>query len=128
MKRKIRFRILAEDLFDDGKYVWQYFDLPDDLGFGNEIYLNEDWYKMESFGEFTGLKDKNSKEIYEGDIMKYGGEVRWEHDICGEYGCVGFKGVSDGHYSGEYDSRFDEVIGNVNENPELLSGLAEPRK
>lgn len=121
MTMEIRFRVWdkAGKRYLENFCVYQYGNVSSDGMFlpRDEVVVEQD----------TGLKDRNGKPICQGDIMKYGGEVRWEHDICGEYGCVGFKGVSDGHYSGEYDSRFDEVIGNVNENPELLSGLAEPK-
>lgn len=85
----------------------------------------------ESVGQFTGLKDKNGKEIYEGDILyvedPYGEnnkkfsvefnngvcEIRW--DSMFNDGCD----VTAIHYAMETGFTF-EVIGNIYDNPELL--------
>jgi hypothetical protein len=74
--------------------------------------------------QFTGLHDKNGKEIYEGDICRF--DVR--EGGVGEpayHGLVGQVGFSFGCYTiGDFLSHYHslEVIGNIYENPELLEG------
>lgn len=81
------------------------------------------------FLQFTGVHDKNSAEIYEGDITRANdGEVRV---ICYDIHQAKYKSVPQyayQHNAGEggwtgYDLRNDkrhEIIGNIYENPELL--------
>jgi len=99
-----------------------------------------------SAGEYTGLKDKNGKEICEGDILKASSEFKivlssgekvhepnWEiMDVIFHEGA--FKTVivnQFNRYFGKLPSKphhihadliaeYDEVIGNIYENPELL--------
>ena len=74
--------------------------------------------EVETVEQYTGLKDKNGKEIYEGDILNADGpiyEVAWfEKD--GGWFC--FRG-NDSVYTPLYHLK-GKVIGNIHENPELL--------
>ena len=73
------------------------------------------------FMQFTGLKDKNGKEIYEGDIGLFdcaGGKVKstiiW-NDFVARYERNDIP-----YLAGGIDGQC-EVIGNIYENPELLT-------
>ena len=75
-------------------------------------------------GQYTGLKDRDGQDIYEGDILidEENGlnVVRWGD---GQYLLEVL--LDDGDYYTEWLSEYNEmcrVIGNVYENPELLKG------
>ncbi|MBN6889826.1 putative phage protein (TIGR01671 family) [Cytobacillus horneckiae] len=74
------------------------------------------------FMQYTGLKDKNDKEIYEGDVVTgvnriFEGEIL--QDVNFLNGCFMFGNWNAHEFFNNH--QFIEVIGNIYENPELIN-------
>lgn len=85
-----------------------------------ELFVNDidDSYQVE---QCTGLKDKNGKLIYEGDIVETHDYTTEHSQIVFDKGCYVLKSKDAAMY--EHLSNYEkecEVIGNIHENPELL--------
>lgn len=115
---------------------------------GRMMSISDMWFNVDSLGEIglndsvmndyitvspdeielmqsTGLKDKNGKEIFEGDIVDYKGReavVKWH----GSYASFIYRFVDElQERASDWEPLFlacyhFEVIGNIYENPELL--------
>ena len=120
----------VEGYFAIGKWYLdekeRYAILPIDLCFYPHCEINE-WIEIdpETVCQYTGLKDKNGKRIWENDI------VRIENSMDEGIGNIEFYDgmwYVDGEPSNslydivEYDDGELEVIGNIFDTPELLKG------
>lgn len=116
-----------QDIFIEAETgeIWQTtfckYDTPN-----TEIELTNRYELM----QYTGLKDKNGKEIYEGDIVScencYNcfGKIEWNNYSCGFKFMVAY----DTYFESEEIADFIgdmKVIGNIYENPELQKGGAK---
>ncbi len=89
------------------------------FSFGYEIkIIDSERYDVQYF---TGFKDEDGNEIYEGDILKmlWGSESLGEVYYYEDYGYFGFKGKQKFDFTETQGDEYD-IIGNIHENPELL--------
>ncbi|EHG1811842.1 hypothetical protein J3057_000034 [Listeria monocytogenes] len=94
---------------------------------GSFVYISRsEKVDPETVGQYTGVKDKNGKKIFEGDIVNCKFFDRMVGDIAGVINfidCVW--AVSDFKNKRLYqliDVDNIEIIGNIHENPDLLEG------
>ena len=107
---------------------------------GKDLVFSMAMYEGDKLMQYTGLKDKNGKEIYEGDVLEYDGEkvecekcgnkqlyysshklyeIKWNEELC-EFDCENDENsMSSCIWQTEM-----EIIGNIYENPELLISVA----
>ena len=100
----------------------------------SKLTHREDVVIPETVGQYTGLKDKNGKRIFEGDIILHHSDNIYAIPANAEKGlvywddmCCGWRRTSNGvlhnnvvktyRMSNECDY---EIIGNIHDNPELL--------
>lgn len=124
------YHILGDnDMYEDGHHIRQESDFPT-------------WVDPKTIGQFTGLYDKNGKEIYDGDIIysefpdgsKTNCLIGWneENSCFGLMDEYNYRSKLEGYDFQRFDnaifcnfskhSKKFEVIGNIYDNPELLKG------
>lgn len=121
--RKIKFRAWITDSWDEEDNP--VYEMCYDLAFEEYAPINDLLGSIDTLMQFTGLYDKNGKEIWEGDILKaddsnygYGGDYDKSHD-----GYVYFvvpsitEMLSEDFIWYSESFKYHEVIGNIYENP-----------
>lgn len=132
MDRIIKFRGRTGTVEGD-KWVYGYlykiksFFSEDYQYFIKNEHLQETIADETTIGQFTGLYDKNGKEIYDGDIVKFNlksdskgqpdiiGYIEYQITFCA-YRIMSFKGS----FALDYNIKNIEVIGNIYDNKNLL--------
>lgn len=126
MNRVIKF----EYIFSDGVgFIKKIYTINEiEMGDGNvyESLMDEPLlkkYKLIDRRQFTGLKDKNGKMIYEGDIVTDEGSgskgiIEWNNDDASFV--VHYNGSSEDYQSFLEMDEWAIIIGNIHENPDLL--------
>ena len=91
---------------------------------GSGLVKSMEWVYVnpETVGQFTGLYDKNEKEIYEGDILKVQGlgekiEVRF---VRGVFAFLWNGDLDDEAPINAPTQEWAEVVGNIHDNPKLI--------
>ncbi len=118
MNREIKFRIwdTIDKMFEILNVAW-----TDSIGTSMPSIYN--YPNRRVVQQFTGLHDKNDKEIWEGDIVGIGKDhyprwiIEW-NDRIAAFTASGYYLNTNQNFS--VDSRALIVIGNIFENPELL--------
>ena len=118
MSREIKFRAWVNEHWVD------WLPTSKSLETYNAVIIDKDGYSTDSkchIEQYTGLKDTNGTEIYEGDILMDGDGESFEYWVVKfEFGK--FVGETVGVSEDIFELADLEVIGNIHENPELLEG------
>ncbi|KLU62316.1 YopX protein [Peptococcaceae bacterium CEB3] len=107
--------------------VWAYGNLVVDTDCYNILndhggFRTMDEVIPETVGQYTGLKDKNGNEIYEGDILRLFKDDEGPHNWWVEWrqNIAEFTIRQEYAVTGMQYAKLAEVIGNIFENPELI--------
>lgn len=99
-----------DEVMVGGGNIW----IIDEDSVAGDWIVNNDLHLMQS----TGLKDKNGKEIFEGDVVKCNGLLGTIESFKAMWICSFMK--YNNYQKVGFFAQEIEVVGNIYENPELL--------
>jgi len=114
--REIKFKYLFEDIKEDGRNIIKQIYTLKQIE-QNEIIYDKDILIAKT--QYTGLKDKNNVEIYEGDIVTHE-DFKELSEVTFERGCFRIHNFTIANFEAIHHMGKIEVIGNIHENQELL--------
>ena len=112
--REIKFRAKAKFNGTLGSAKWIYSSLMRLDAQTHRLNLGGQDCDVETLGQFTGLLDKNGKEIYEGDIL-HTNEADWIAKVIWHYDGFMLTGLNNTGFSCSPDYDKCEIIGNIHE-------------
>lgn len=119
--REIKWKVYSKE----GKQV--IFRLDEIININHESLTDDEYIFITAsdYLQFTGLIDKHGKDIYEGDIIRYGdtyGTVRWSTDDARFYISAPAQNTEFNNAIWNLNIRWElmEIIGNIYTNSELL--------
>jgi len=129
--REIKFRVIHENEIVGYEYLteygwrWNWIELNPNKGERWSRGVIEDSTSTAMFREqYTGLKDRKDKDVYEGDIIKSPNWNPSRYKVIfqeGEFCFVSFDGGENPYTNPIHYVNYFEVIGNIHENPELIN-------
>lgn len=123
MMREIKFR---QPIFQGGKFhSWHYWGF---LSAGNFASPEKSWVSGKPSQQYTGLKDKTGKEIYEGDLIEFQEQIWLVQWFYASLRCVAIDHINapsdQWHQTLDFGNMghqsYFEIIGNIYENGDLL--------
>ena len=127
MNREIKFRYVFKRKTDGHIYIIEFnVEALEDKSVSQiKTMLRNDLWKLVARDQFTGLLDRNGKEIYEGDIIQYQNECADRTPVLVPFmtpkNLEYITGIGNSEWE-EKENQYSniEVIGNIHENKDLL--------
>lgn len=132
MSREIKFRGKGIDTGDWVFGTLTYIDDKPAIIYGSIEFIdgfelrgsNWDWVDPDTIGQYTGVKDRNGKEVFEGDLLRtFEGDIMLVKWVGSGFVTSSSRSRVPGLVnSNRYAYPVSSIIGNIHDNMELLEG------